>query len=192
MIQTSSNPMSQRTPIIPNGVLAMGLFIFTEVMLFSGFISAFSIYKAGSIVWPPANQPRLPVEITAVNTGVLLLSGLLLVIANIAFRRGSIPKALPWFLGSTVLAAIFVAVQGYEWAKLIQFGLTFKSSSYGSYFYLIIGAHALHVFIALFFMLAQVPAFRQGTIKKEKFFTLQAFWYFVVGVWPFLYGVMYF
>jgi cytochrome c oxidase subunit 3 len=192
MSQAISSPMSQRTPVIPSGVLAMSLFIFTEVMLFSGFISAFSIFKAGSIVWPPPNQPRLPIEVTALNTGVLLLSGLFLVIANINFRRQSTKKALPWFLASTFLAAAFVSIQGYEWAKLIQFGLTFKSSSYGSYFYLIIGCHALHVFIALFIMLTQAPAFLKGTIKKENFYTLQAFWYFVVGVWPFLYAIMYF
>jgi heme/copper-type cytochrome/quinol oxidase subunit 3 len=184
--------MSQRTPVIPNGVLAMGIFIFTEVMLFSGFISAFSIFKAGSIVWPPPNQPKLPVEITAFNTLVLLISGVFLIIANINFRRNSMKEAKSYFVKSVLLATMFVMIQGFEWIRLINYGLTFKSSSYGSYFYLIIGGHALHVFIALLFMIIQIPSFNNGSIKKERFYTLQAFWYFVVGVWPFLYMVMYF
>jgi cytochrome c oxidase subunit 3 len=86
---------------------------------------------------------------------------------------------------------MFVAVQGFECVKLISYGLTLKSSSYGSFFYLIIGAHALHVAIALFFLLRQVAPMRNGTIKAEAFYTLQAFWYFVVGIWPFLYAVVY-
>ena len=50
----------------------MGLFVFTEVMLFAGLISAFSIARATAIggMWPPPNQPRLPIATTAFNTAV--------------------------------------------------------------------------------------------------------------------------
>ena len=43
------------------------------------------------------------------------------------------------------LGTVFVSVQGYEWVQLISFGLTITSSTYGGVFYLIIGAHGLHV-----------------------------------------------
>jgi len=71
-------------------MLAMLVFIVTEVMFFSGFISAFTISKGNTAMgmWPPPGQPLLPAAATAVNTGVLLLSGALLFIAYRRFRAG--------------------------------------------------------------------------------------------------------
>ncbi len=57
--------------VISNGVLGMTLFVMTEIMLFSGLISAFSIVRASSAIWPPPDQPRLPLEETAINTAAL-------------------------------------------------------------------------------------------------------------------------
>jgi len=65
-----------RKKAIPNGVLGMLIFVGTEIMFFLGFISAFSIVKSGSVVWPPPDQPRLPVELTTINTAFLMLSAL--------------------------------------------------------------------------------------------------------------------
>src|ERR1035437_519156 len=69
---------------VPNSVLGMIIFIATEIMFFAALMSAHTIAKAPVMggVWPPAGQPRLPVERTAINTAILLLSGLLLWIGN--------------------------------------------------------------------------------------------------------------
>src|ERR1700693_4211826 len=69
---------------LPNSVLAMIIFIATEVMFFAALMSAHTIARATVMggVWPPAGQPRLPVERTAINTAILLLSGILLWIGN--------------------------------------------------------------------------------------------------------------
>ena len=61
-------------PVVPTPVLGMLIFVIAETMMFAGLISAFTIVKAGALGWPPPGQPRLPVEATAFNTAVLLLS----------------------------------------------------------------------------------------------------------------------
>jgi heme/copper-type cytochrome/quinol oxidase subunit 3 len=38
-----------------------------------------SIVRASAAIWPPPDQPRLPLEETAINTVALFLSGLLLI-----------------------------------------------------------------------------------------------------------------
>ena len=84
-------PRPQRAEkLVSNGVLGMLLFVFVEVMLFAGFISAFLIIKARAVgsVWPPPNQPRLPFEETAVNTSALIASGIVLLIAHRMFLKG--------------------------------------------------------------------------------------------------------
>lgn len=55
--------------------LGILLFIAAEIMFFSGLISAFVVFRFSPVQWPPAGQPRLPLEVTAVNTLILLFSG---------------------------------------------------------------------------------------------------------------------
>lgn len=170
----------------------MLIFVATEVMFFLGFISAFSIVKAGSVMWPPPNQPRLPVEITSLNTFVLFLSALCFFLCNAPLKKQDTKNFSNWFRLGVVSATLFVAIQGYEWVTLISYGLTMQSSPYGSFFYMIIGCHGLHAVIAILFMLLALPKVKKGTLKKESFYTLQTFWFFVVGIWPLLFGVVYF
>jgi heme/copper-type cytochrome/quinol oxidase subunit 3 len=75
-----TRPPETREPLIPSGVLGTLLFVFSEVMLFAGLVSAHGITKASirGGIWPPPGQPRLPIELTAANTVFLLLSGVAL------------------------------------------------------------------------------------------------------------------
>ena len=142
-------PVLRRQPAIPNGVLGMVIFIVTEVMFFSGLISAFMIVKAGTVGgWPPVGQPRLPAEETMINTGALIVSAILLFLANQAFRKGH-GRAKPLLAASIALGAFFVAFQGAEWVAMLRQGLTLTSSTHGSFFYLIVGVHGLHAVVAL-------------------------------------------
>ena len=89
---------SRRQPLVPSGVMAMVIFVIIEAMLFAGMISAFTIIRSGAIVWPPPNQPRLPVEATAFNTALLMASGLLLFLAHRAFQRDRTAARVPLLL----------------------------------------------------------------------------------------------
>jgi heme/copper-type cytochrome/quinol oxidase subunit 3 len=166
--------------------MAMLIFVFTEVMLFAGLISAFTIVRASAFAWPPPGQPRLPVEATAVNTAALLASGLLLFLARRIVHRE--PARAGWLLLlSMLLGGFFVAFQGAEWVALIGQGLTVTSSLQGSFFYLIVGLHALHAFAALGLLAYAWLRLRQGWLAPGVFSAAGIFWYFVVGVWPVLY-----
>ena len=178
--------------VASNGVMGMILFIFVEVMLFAGFISAFVIVKArapGS-VWPPPGQPRLPFERTAVNTTALIASGVVLLLAHRAYQQGKTAIS-GWLALATALGAAFVALQGAEWAALLQEGLTLTSSTYGSLFYTIIGAHALHAVVAICALGWTWTRLRRDRLRKEALSVVALFWYFVVLVWPFLYFQVY-
>jgi len=180
-----------RTPqLIPSSVLGTLLFVVVEIMLFAGFISAFSIVKASAIVWPPPDQPRLPLEATALNTAALLASGVLLILARRTFRKNPVGARKP-LLASMALGAFFVIFQGVEWVKLIQAGLTLTSSNLGSFFYTIIGVHALHAVAALILLAYAWWQLQQGRLRSSLLAAAEVFWYFVVGVWPVLYMVVY-
>jgi heme/copper-type cytochrome/quinol oxidase subunit 3 len=180
-----------RRPILPNGVLGMLVFIITELMFFSGLISAFVIAEGASkMPWPPAGQPRLPVEETAFNTGVLLASGLVLAYAGSVFRKN--PRAAKWpLLFAMLLGAFFVVFQGLEWVALIGEGLTIRSSTHGSFFYLIVGTHAVHAVAAILGLLYVYGRLLRGQLQGASLATASVFWYFVVAIWPVLYFQVY-
>ncbi len=177
-------------PLLASGVLGMLLFVFTEAMLFAGMISAHAIVKAGAQQWPPVDQPRLPREATLVNTIALLYSGVALVIAHVLWRRRPEKARLP-LLAALLLGLYFVAAQGREWVALIAEGLTFTSSPYGSFFYLIVGTHAAHALAAILSLAWAWFRLRQGRLTGAQLGTVEVFWYFVVLMWPFLYVQVY-
>ncbi len=179
-------------PLVSNGVLGMLIFIFTEVMFFAGLISAHSVIRAQAVgqMWPPYGQPRLPVEDTAVNTAALLVSGIVLVIAWLAFRREKASARIPLLL-SILLGAFFVFFQGMEWAALLAEGLTMKSSTYGGLFYLIVGAHAVHAVGAIIALGWAWYRLIHDRLTGAQLATVAAFWYFVVLVWPVIYLKVY-
>ena len=181
---------ADRERVLPNGVLGMLVFLLTEVMLFAGLISAFLIIRSQAIVWPPPGQPRLPIEQTAFNTAALLASGIALYFARRVFRRDPAQALRPLGL-SIALGLFFVVFQGFEWAALLGQGLTMQTSSLGSFFYLIVGIHALHAVGAIGLLVHVFLRLRRGWLSSGLLATSELLWYFVVGVWPVLYLVMY-
>jgi heme/copper-type cytochrome/quinol oxidase subunit 3 len=171
----------------------MALFVFTEVMLFAGFISAFMIFRGAAPpeLWPPANQPRLPVAATAFNTALLLASGALLFVAHRRFGTRDTRTASRWMGGAILLGALFVGLQGVEWVRLIGQGFTLHSSELGAFFYLIVGAHALHALVALVALVVFWRAMRAERLSASAFGAIQVYWYFVVLLWPLIYWRVY-
>jgi cytochrome c oxidase subunit 3 len=170
--------------------MGMLIFVFTELMLFAGLLSAFTILRAGSMIWPPPDQPRLPIETTAFNTGILFASGVALFLAQRGFFRDRAAARRP-LLGAMLLGACFVLFQGVEWVRLVAQGLTLTSSTLGSFFYLIVGLHALHALAALAVLVHTWRRLERGWLAQDQLAAAQVFWYFVVGLWPVLYGVVY-
>jgi heme/copper-type cytochrome/quinol oxidase subunit 3 len=183
-----------RGPALDNVRLAILFLIGGEVMFFGGLVSALLVLRTSAAVWPPPLQPRLPLLVTGLNTMVLLASSLAMHRAMRAIRLGD-PRALARRLGqAAVLGTVFLVVQGYEWARLLGFGLTLSSSTYGATFYTIIGTHAVHVVGALLWLLISVVLAARGRFTPERSAPLRAcamYWHFVVALWPFLYLTVY-
>jgi len=178
----------RRPKIMADGVMGMLIFVFTEIMMFAGLISAHSIVRSqvAGEMWPPYGQPRLPVQETAVNTAALLVSGIVLVFAYLAFKKEPARARVPMSL-ALLLGIFFVGSQGTEWVALLGEGLTIQSSTYGGFFYLIVGAHGLHAIAAILALGWAWYQLEKGRLSVSQFATVSVFWYFVVLLWPVLY-----
>ena len=184
--------ITARKPVTKQEI-GMLLFIATEIMLFAGLISAYVVLKSQISMWPPVDQPRFPVAITGFNTLILLLSGLSLFVGFRNFKDKAL--SLKLMFGAVILGAVFLLIQGYEWVQLIQFGLATAQSVYAGTFYVLIGTHALHAFGGLIFLLTTYFSLKNKVGGEEwtlKYKLSLMYWSLVVGVWPVLYGVVYF
>jgi len=119
-----------------------------------------------------------------------MASGAITWSAWLAFRdrTGKAPGRLLVALG---LGVASVGLQGREWVALLAQGLTLTSSSLGSFFYVIVGAHGLHAFAAISALVWSWVKLRKGELETSAFATVQVFWYFVVLIWPVIYFQVY-
>jgi cytochrome c oxidase subunit 3 len=172
--------------VLPNGTLGMLTFVIAELMMFLGLISAFTIARATAAAWPPPGQPRLPAEATALTTVALIISGVFLFRASAIYRKDPKQARKPLLI-AIGLGSFFVLFQGAEWVALLSQGLTLVSSQHGSFFYLIVGMHALHAIGALGLMAHCYRALLQDRLGPSALGAAQVLWAFVVGVWPLIY-----
>jgi len=183
-----------RRPLLDNVRLAMLFLICGEVMFFGGLVSAFLVLRVTAVQWPPPLQPRLPVGVTGVNTLVLLASSVAMVAAIRALDRHDVRALVQRLVIAGGLGAAFLLVQGYEWIRLVSYGLTMSSGAYGTTFYTVIGTHAAHVAAAVVWVGVTAWLASRGRFLDGRAGALRAcaiYWHFVVALWPFLYVAVY-
>ena len=185
---------SAARPVFPPAILATLLLIASDIMLFVGLMFAFWVLRLAAPVWPPPLQPRLPLGVTAVNTLVLLGSSAAVALAVRALGPRDRVALVRRLSVGALLGGLFLVIQGYEWVRLIEFGLTVSSGIYGALFYTLIGAHAAHVLAALAWLGITLAAASRGRFADGHTAPLRAcaiYWHFVVALWPALYVSVY-
>lgn len=182
------------TPFISNGRLAILALIASEMMLFSGLIGPFIVYKGEAPFWPPPALPRLPIAVTWANTFVLLLSALTMYLAVRAVHQNR-QRLLRRWLGTTLMLGVtFLAVQGTEWVRLIAHGLKLSSGTYGATFYTLIGCHGAHVSAAVIWLACVAYAAVRGRYNARNPAGVELcamYWFFVCAIWPVLFVLVY-
>jgi heme/copper-type cytochrome/quinol oxidase subunit 3 len=177
---------------LDNARLATMFFIAAEVMFFAGLISSYFILRMGAAQWPPPLQPRLPVLVTGLNTIVLLGSSFAMTRAlGDREDRARLQRGLAV---AGALGVLFLLVQGYEWVRMVGYGLTMTSGAYGVTFYTLIGVHGLHVLGALAWLAIMIVGVGRDRFVAGPAAGLRAcamYWHFVVALWPVLYVTVY-
>jgi cytochrome c oxidase subunit 3 len=179
---------------VSNARLAILIVIAAEVMFFTGLVGAYIVFRLAAKDWPPPDLPRLPIAVTTANTALLLASIVPMAQALRAIRRDDRLAAARHTLATALLGTVFLAVQGFEWVRLVEHGLTLSSGTYGGIFYVLIGCHGLHVLVAVAWLLVVTALARNGGFTAERHAMLETcalYWYLVCGLWAFLFPLVY-
>jgi cytochrome c oxidase subunit 3 len=198
----------------------MSLFIFSEVMFFAAFFGALfwvrvmsvpdlATIESNALVWPgfgahwpsagPAFLEKFQIMgawgLPAINTALLLSSGVTVTFAHWALIRNDRPKLLVWLALTILLGATFLGVQAYEYGHAYSdLNLKLSTGVYGSTFFMLTGFHGFHVTLGA--IMLTVIWFRclKGHFKPDHHFAFEGvawYWHFVDVVWLGLFVFVY-
>ncbi len=109
---------------LPNGKLAMWIFLVTEIMFFTGLIGTYLIIRNGQptekMPWPTPHQVHLVEWVGAFNTFVLICSSLTVVLAHWSLHTGNVKNATRYIAVTLVLGCVFLAVKGFEYKSKFE------------------------------------------------------------------------
>lgn len=179
---------------IPKEKLGMWVFLASEIVVFGSLISTYLYVRFRSGSWPVAIQVH-NLTLGTVNTILLLTSSLAMVLALQSVRTGSMKGLKAGLTGTFVLGTAFLVLKlGYEWPELFAKGFTINSGLPASTYFLVTGAHALHVGVGLFAVGYLVIKSVKGGFGVEKHSGIEnvgLYWHFVDIVWMFLFPLFY-
>src|SRR6516165_9924050 len=120
-------------------------FLVSEVAFFSTLIVTYVFYLGKDLVGPkPADVLKLPLVLG--TTTCLLASSVTIHLAERTLGRANQSGFLLLWTATIVLGVLFLLGTAYEWRGLINdHGLTISRNLFGSTYYTLVGAHALHV-----------------------------------------------
>ncbi len=198
---------------------AMGWFIFSEVMFFAVFFGALFYMRVLSVPWLgeidqkllwPDFTPTWPVAgpgltekfttvgawgIPALNTLLLLMSGVTITLAHWALKKAHRGALIGWMAATVALGIVFLGFQVYEYGHAYSdLNLKMSSGAYGATFYLLTGFHGFHVTVGTIMLIVILARCMAGHFTAEKHFGFEGvawYWHFVDVVWLILFIFVY-
>jgi cytochrome c oxidase subunit 3 len=204
---------------------SMGWFIFSEVMFFAAFFGALFYARMYSVpwlggaganamtnelLWPgfeavwPTNGPAAvggdytPMGawgIPAINTLILLSSGVTVTWAHWGLKKGDRTQLILGLMATVALGFLFIGLQAYEYSHAYhELNLTLGTGMYGTTFYMLTGFHGLHVTLGATMLLVILIRSMKGHFTNENHFAFEAvawYWHFVDVVWLGLFVFVY-
>ncbi len=147
------------------------------------------------VAGPGQFSPMTAWGIPAINTLILLSSGVTVTIAHWGLLKDNRAQLITWLFLTIVLGITFLALQAYEYVHAYtQMGLTLKTGIYGATFFMLTGFHGLHVTIGTIMLITILGRALKGHFRPDRHFAFEAvawYWHFVDVVWLFLFIFVY-
>ena len=190
----------------------MSWFIFSEVMFFGAFFGAlfwvrqYSVpdlasIESNALLWPGFNShwpsagpgfmeefsPMAAWGIPAINTLLLLSSGVTVTIAHWALKENRRGQLILFMALTIALGLTFLACQIFEYAHAYsELNLKLSTGAYGSTFFMLTGFHGFHVTCGAIMLSVILGRCIAGHFTPDHHFAFEGvawYWHFVDVVW---------
>jgi cytochrome c oxidase subunit 3 len=133
--------------------------------------------------------------IPALNTAILLTSGVTITLAHHALRKAKRGGLIVWLGATWLLGAIFLVLQADEYIHAYtELGLQLDTGIYGATFFMMTGFHGLHVTLGTIMLIVIWLRVLRGHFTPDNHFAFEAtawYWHFVDIVWLGLFVFVY-
>jgi cytochrome c oxidase subunit 3 len=195
--------------------MAVGLFLVAVVMIFVSLSSAY-VVRQGLGVWDDATNTYkqdwhpvpLPYTLLLINTAILLLSSFAIEMARRSINRHAVTagmrrvlvaedpeRSVPWLGITLVLGAGFLVGQVAAGKQLAHTGWLISTTPSSSFFYVLTGTHAVHLFGGLLALVyATLTPFLHRSLDSRRL-TVDAaswYWHFMGMLWLYIFGLLHF
>lgn len=174
--------------------IGMWVGLASVAMMFTSLSSAYIVRSASSNDWTTLPMPRM----LLVSTALLLGSSATLETARRKLRAGLSALYKRWVFLTVVLGLAFLAAQLIAWRQLARQGIYLASNPHSSFFYLLTGAHAVHLLggmLGLTFLWLRWRHDRADEvfIAKRKAATdaVTIYWHFMDALWIYLFLLLF-
>lgn len=184
--------------------MGMWIFIYSEIMLFSGLFILYAVYYNKYTADFVASGKELDMVMGAFNTLLLLTSSFTVAAAITAVRKNS-RKLVLIFLGiSMALGCVFLINKYFEWGHKIALGIYPNgpelmrqpqgANLFFGLYYVITGLHGVHICIGLGLLAWCTYLTGKGRIDGNRYVTLEnsgLYWHLVDLIWIFIFPLFY-
>jgi cytochrome c oxidase subunit 3 len=173
-------------PSPPTAKIGLGVLLavlgFLFALLFSAYAMRMNMAHMSIADWRPPPTPKL----LGLNTAMLILSSSALQWARSAAQRGEMEAVRAGLLIGGLFAIAFVAGQLVVWRQLSASGYFLATNPANAFFYLITGAHGLHVLGGLIALgRTGAKAWRERDAERVRLSVdlCAIYWHFLLLVW---------
>ncbi|HEU4874507.1 MAG TPA: cytochrome c oxidase subunit 3, partial [Pyrinomonadaceae bacterium] len=174
--------------------IGMWVALASVTMMFTSLSSAYIVRSSTANDWVALPMPR-----------VLIVSTILILASSVTleFARRNLKASLPsaytkWVVVTVVLGVAFLASQLFAWQQLKAWGLYMSTNPHSSFFYLLTGAHAVHLAggllgLALLWLRSRRITSEAAVItnRKASADAVAIYWHFMDALWIYLFLLLF-
>jgi cytochrome c oxidase subunit III len=175
--------------------IGMWVGIASIFMMFTALTSAYIVRAASANDWKPLPMPR----ILLLSTALIIISSVTVEVCRRKLKAGRRDGYVKLLFLTMALGFGFLFSQLAAWKELVRQGVYVASNPHSSFFYLLTGAHGVHLFgglIALIYVAFRWHAKPDDKISAAKnVAAVEAFsiyWHFMDGLWLYLFLLLFF
>lgn len=166
-------------------VFGFWVYLMSDCILFATLFATYAVLVNGT-AGGPSGKELFDLNFVLVETFLLLFSSITYGVAMLGMSKGSVKQVNTW-LGFTFLFGLgFIAMELYEFHKLIEEGYGPARSGFLSAYFALVGTHGLHVTAGLawiIIMMIQVARRGLNSTNRTRLMCLSLFWHFLDVVW---------
>ena len=176
--------------------IGMWVALCSITMLFTALTSAYIVRSRLSTAndWQPISVPHM----LWLSTALILLSSVTFEVSRRFIKRDNDQGYRRWLTATVLLGLGFLLTQWLAWRDLVAKGIYLATNPHSAFFYLLTGAHALHLvggILMLGYLLARAWRRQSGeqsrAHRQDSANAAALYWHFMDGLWIYLFLLLF-